>query len=157
MGTLGFVPVYFTVQDQALFCPSAAGEVLAGAGDGTQWPGTEPQAPCHCLMPPSGAAAASVASVFPGSWAQLSFRLRHLWACPLCHQPQHHLRHSGLPALWLLALRPCPAAVSMASCLGRLFCDVVFAGRDLPKAPLCPPEGDPWSSQGIRTSLAAAF
>lgn len=66
IGALGFVAVYSTVQDQALLCPSAAGEVLAEAGDGAQWPGTEPQAPCHCLLQPSGVAAASVASVFPG-------------------------------------------------------------------------------------------
>lgn len=66
VGALGFVPVYSTVQDQTLCCPSAAGEVLAGAGDSTQWAGVEPQAPCHCLLQPSGVAAASVASVFPG-------------------------------------------------------------------------------------------
>lgn len=64
---------------------------------------------------------------FLGSWVQLSFRQRHLWACSLSHQPQHHLRHSGLPAVWLLAIHPCPAAVSMASCLGMIFGDVVFA------------------------------
>lgn len=36
---------------------------------------------------------------FLGSRVQLSFRQRHLWACSLSHQPQHHLRHSGLPAV----------------------------------------------------------
>lgn len=94
---------------------------------------------------------------FLGSWAQLSFRLRHLWAWSLSHQAQHHLRHSGLPALRLLALHPRPAAVSMAFCLGMLCEDVGSAGGDFPKAPLCPPEGVPWSSQGIRTSLTATF
>lgn len=58
-GALGFVPVYFTVQDQALLCPCAAGEVLDGARDGTQQASTRPQAPCHHLLKPSGAADAS--------------------------------------------------------------------------------------------------
>lgn len=129
VGTLGFVPVYSTVQDHALLCPSAAGEVLAGAGDGTQWPGTEPRAPCHCLLQPSGAAAASVASVFPGQLVQAEAPV----ACALSRQPQHHLRHSRLPAVWLLAVHPCPAAGSMAFCLGMLFGDVVFAGRNPPR------------------------
>lgn len=119
-GASGFLPVHSTVQDQALLCP-AAGEVLAGAGDGTQQLGTGPLAPCHHLLQPSGAADASQAPQhFPGSWVQLSFRQRHLWACSSSHQPQHHLCHPSLPLLQLLALHPPPAAVTMAFCLGRL-------------------------------------
>lgn len=91
-------------------------------------------------------------------WAAgFSLRLRHLWAWSLCHQPQHHLCHSGLPAACLLAVHPCPAGFSMAFPLEMLFGDVVFAFRGLPKAPLFAPKGDPCSSQRIRTSLTATF
>lgn len=126
-GALRLVPVYSTVWHQASLSPSAAGEVLAGAGDGAQRLGTGPQAPCHHLLQPSGAADASRApQCFLGSWVQPSFRQRHLWACSSSHQPQHHLCPDSVwCSCWLFTLvLPLSAWLSV---WGRWLVYVVFA------------------------------
>ena len=161
---LGFLPVYSTVQDQILsFCswrgPSWDWRWQPMAGHRAT--GSLPAAPVQL----SGAADASLApQPLLGSWVQLSFRQRHLWACSSSHQPQYHLHHSRLPLVELVVIHPWPAAAGMAFCLGTLvgvcgFCmPAVISTRLLgPSAPLSPPWWDSWSSRATMASLTTSL
>lgn len=158
-GVLGFVPVYSTSPDQALLCPSAAAEVLAGAS-------TEKAS---------------------NSWAQ-GHRLSAITSCNHLEQlmpPEHNIASraaefslaSGKGTCGLVHISPAQASpvslqtsfavdvgYTLLSCCcqhGLLFREiswcmwVLHTSSHLHKAALPLLWWDPWSSWGMRSVLTA--